>query len=372
MFPEPQRVNGTRFSCGGNIGYMSKVALVAGGSGFIGSHLCERLIDFGYSVVAVDNFITGTRENVAHLTDDDRFQLIEMDAADVSLLDQRFDLVFHLASPASPIFYMKYPIETMHSGSSVTEALLELSRRDNARFVVASTSEVYGDPLEHPQKESYLGNVSSIGPRSVYDEAKRYAEALTMAYRRSFGVNTGIVRIFNTYGPRMGYNDGRVLPAFIGAALSGEPLPVHGDGLQTRSFCFVSDLVRGLLSMASSNEVGPINLGNDSERSLLTVVEEVARLSRSDSAIRYLPRPIDDPQRRRPDLTLAKKALGWVPLVSFEEGLALTIQWYAEDRTRRIADQAVDLSAKASARSIRSICPNDGLERSPENYQITR
>lgn len=319
----------------------TKRALVAGGSGFIGSHLCERLIDLGYLVVAVDNFITGSRENVAHVVDHERFQLIEMDAVNVGDLTQRFDLVFHLASPASPIYYMKYPLETLHSGSSVSEALLELTRRDGARFIVASTSEIYGDPREHPQKESYWGNVSSIGPRSVYDEAKRYAEALTMAFRRSFGVNTGIVRIFNTYGPRMGFEDGRVIPAFIGAALAGNPLPMHGDGLQTRSFCYVDDLVKGLLSMAFSEEQGPINLGNDSERTLLSIVEDVIRLTGSASPIEYLPRPVDDPQRRRPDLSLAKRVLDWAPEVTFEEGLTTTIRWYAEQRASRSGEESV-------------------------------
>jgi len=316
-----------------------KWALIAGGGGFIGSHLCDRLLDLDYSVVAVDNFITGSWENVVHLAGDERFQLEEMDAVNVGDLAQRFDLVFHLASPASPVYYIMYPLETLHSGSSVSEALLELARRDGARFIVASTSEIYGDPLEHPQKESYWGNVSSIGPRSVYDEAKRYAEALTMAYHRSFGVNTGIVRIFNTYGPRMGSEDGRVIPAFIGAALAGRPIPLHGDGLQTRSFCFVDDLVEGLLSMALSEEQGPINLGNDSERTLLSLVEDTIRLTGSASAIEHLPRPVDDPQRRCPDLSLAKKVLDWHPQVNFEEGLTATIRWYAEQRASRSSEE---------------------------------
>jgi dTDP-glucose 4,6-dehydratase len=325
---------------GGNVGNVGKKwALIAGGGGFIGSHLCDRLLDLDYSVVAVDNFITGSWENVVHLAGDERFQLEEMDAVNVGDLAQRFDLVFHLASPASPVYYIMYPLETLHSGSSVSEALLELARRDGARFIVASTSEIYGDPLEHPQKESYWGNVSSIGPRSVYDEAKRYAEALTMAYHRSLGVNTGIVRIFNTYGPRMGSEDGRVIPAFIGAALAGRPIPLHGDGLQTRSFCFVDDLVEGLLSMALSEEQGPINLGNDSERTLLSVVEDTIRLTGSASAIEYLPRPVDDPQRRRPDLSLAKKVLDWHPQVNFEEGLTATIRWYAEQRASRSSEE---------------------------------
>jgi dTDP-glucose 4,6-dehydratase len=314
-------------------------ALIAGGGGFIGSHLCDRLLALGYSVVAVDNFITGSLENVTHLAANERFQLKVMDAINVGEIDQRFDLVFHLASPASPVYYVKYPLETLHSGSSVSEALLRLAQRDGARFVVASTSEIYGDPLEHPQKESYWGNVSSIGPRSVYDEAKRYAEALTMAFHRSMGVNTGIVRIFNTYGPRMGSEDGRVIPAFIGAALLGKPLPVHGDGLQTRSFCYVDDLVEGLVRMALCDDRGPVNLGNDSERSLLSIVEDIIRLTGSASLIEYLPRPVDDPQRRRPDLSLAREVLGWGPLVGFEEGLAETVRWYTEHLTSRSGDE---------------------------------
>jgi len=314
-------------------------ALVAGGSGFIGSHLCDRLLGLGYSVIAVDNFLTGSWENVAHLAEDERFQLKVMDAVDVGDLSQQFDLVFHLASPASPIYYVKYPIETLHSGSSVSEALLKLADRDGARFVVASTSEIYGDPLEHPQKESYWGNVSSIGPRSVYDEAKRYAEALTMAFHRSMGVNTGIVRIFNTYGPRMGSEDGRVIPAFIGAALQGKPVPVHGDGLQTRSFCYVDDLVEGLIRMALSDDQGPINLGNDSERTLLSLVEDIIRLTGSASLVEHLPRPVDDPQRRRPDLSLAREVLDWGPRIGFEEGLTATVQWYVDQLASRSGEE---------------------------------
>lgn len=317
----------------------SRWALIAGGGGFIGSHLADRLLDLNYSVVAVDNFLTGSWENIAHLSDNEHFELEVMDAVNVGDLTQKFDLVFHLASPASPVYYIKYPVETLHSGSSVSEALLRLAARDGARFVVASTSEIYGDPLEHPQRESYWGNVSSIGPRSVYDEAKRYAEALTMAFHRSFGVNTGIVRIFNTYGPRMAADDGRVIPAFINAALAGKPLPIHGDGLQTRSFCYVDDLVEGLLRMAFSGDHGPINLGNDAERTLLSVVKDTIRLSSSASSIEHLPRPVDDPQRRRPDLSLAREVLGWGPRVSFEQGLATTIRWYVDELASRAGEE---------------------------------
>jgi dTDP-glucose 4,6-dehydratase len=331
----------------------TRCALIAGGGGFIGSHLCDRLLDLDYSVVAVDNFLTGSRENVAHLKAHKRFQLKVMDATNVDGLSQRFDLVFHLASPASPVHYIRHPLETLHSGSVVTEALLRLARRDGARFVVASTSEIYGDPLEHPQKESYWGNVSPIGPRSVYDEAKRFGEALTMAFRRSFEVDTGIVRIFNTYGPRMASDDGRVIPAFIGAALEGKPLPLHGDGLQTRSFCYVDDLVEGLLCMAFSQDQGPINIGNDSERTLLSVVQHTIKLSGSASSIEYLPRTVDDPQRRRPDLTLAREVLGWGPRVSFEEGLKATIGWFAEQFV-----------------SVGGARAGDGLYRAPENHEV--
>jgi dTDP-glucose 4,6-dehydratase len=316
-----------------------RYALIAGGGGFIGSHLCDRLLELDYSVVAVDNFITGTWQNVAHLAGNERFQLKVMDAVDVGELSQSFDLVFHLASPASPVFYSKYPLETLHSGSSATEALLNVARRDGARFVVASTSEIYGDPMEHPQKESYWGNVSSIGPRSVYDEAKRYAEALTMAFHRSFRVNTGIVRIFNTYGPRMGSDDGRVIPAFISAALAGKPIPIHGNGLQTRSFCYVDDLVEGLVRMAASEDQGPINLGNDSERTLLSLAQDTVRLTGSASTIEFLPRPVHDPQRRRPDLSLAKEVLAWGPYVDFEEGLATTVKWYADQRAASLNEK---------------------------------
>lgn len=306
-----------------------KRALVAGGSGFLGSHLADRLLGDGWQVVALDNLLTGRRENVAHLLDDERFELIERDAAEALDVPGRFDLVLHFASPASPPHYMAHPIETLHAGSVATEALLEVARRDGARFLVASTSEVYGDPHVHPQVESYWGNVNPNGPRSVYDEAKRYAEAITAAYRRSFGVDTAMVRIFNTYGPRMDPDDGRAVPAFIKAALNGDALPLHGDGSQTRSLTYVDDLVRGILLLAFSGHPGPVNLGNPREQTLLEIAELVIRLADSDSDIVLQPRPTDDPERRQPDISLARELLGWQPEVTAEQGLRATIKWFA-------------------------------------------
>lgn len=303
-------------------------ALIAGGSGFLGSHLSEHLLERGFAVVAVDNFITGRRDNVAHLIGNPDFSVVEIDVVEAMSIPGRFDLVMHFASPASPPHYMRHPIETLHSGSRATEALLNVAQRDNARFVLASTSEVYGDPLVHPQTESYWGNVNPNGPRSVYDEAKRYAEAITAAYRRSFEVNTGIVRIFNTYGPRMDPNDGRAVPAFIGAGLRGEPLPLHGDGTQTRSLCFVSDLIEGILAFAMTDHSGPVNIGNPREQSLREIAELIVKLTGGTSAIVEKPRPIDDPQRRQPDISLALSTLDWKPLVGAEEGLARTIEWF--------------------------------------------
>ena len=303
-------------------------ALVAGGSGFLGSHLCERLLEHGYEVVAADSFITGYAGNVAHLLPNPDFRLIEIDVANARQIEGRFDLVLHFASPASPPHYMRFPLETLHAGSVATEELLEVARRDNGRFIMASTSEVYGDPHEHPQTESYWGNVNPNGPRSVYDEAKRYAEALTAAYRRSFGVDTGIVRIFNTYGPRMDPNDGRAVPAFVMAGLRGDPLPLHGDGSQTRSLTYVSDLVEGILAMAFSDHAGPINLGNPREQSLIEIATLIVELTGGKSEITMQPRPVDDPERRQPDISLARAALGWEPVIGAEEGLARTVDWF--------------------------------------------
>lgn len=304
-------------------------ALVAGGSGFVGSHLCDELLDRGWEVVALDSLITGRRPNVEHLADHPAFSLVERDAAEALDVDGRFDLVLHFASPASPPHYMAHPIATLHAGSNATEALLEVARRDGARFVLASTSEVYGDPLVHPQPESYWGNVNPNGPRSVYDEAKRYAEALTAAYRRTFGVNTGMVRIFNTYGPRMDPNDGRAVPAFIMAGLSGQDLPLHGDGTQTRSLTYVKDLVRGILLLADSDYGDPVNLGNPREQTLREIAELIIELTGGRSGIVAHPRPTDDPGRRRPDITLARSLLSWEPTMSAEEGLRITVDWFA-------------------------------------------
>lgn len=308
-------------------------ALVAGGAGFVGSHLVDRLLEDGCEVVVIDDFITGRRSNIAHLASRSDVEVIEADACTATELDMRFDEVYHLASPASPPHYMAHPIETLHAGSNATEALLEVARRDGARFLLASTSEVYGDPLEHPQTESYWGNVNPNGPRSVYDEAKRYAEALTAAYRRSFDVSTAIVRIFNTYGPRIDPDDGRAVPAFIKAALAGAPLPLHGDGAQTRSLTYVDDLVDGIVRLVRSEHSGPVNLGNPREMTLRELAELIIRLTGSSSAIELKPRPEDDPSRRRPDITLATQLLGWTPRVSAEQGLAATINWFKEHET---------------------------------------
>ncbi|RFA08429.1 hypothetical protein B7R54_03720 [Subtercola boreus] len=307
---------------------MPKTALVAGGAGFVGSHLCERLLADGYRVVAVDNYITGNRSNIEHLLADENFTLLEIDAETAESIDETFELVLHFASPASPPRYLAHPIETLHAGSTVTEALLNVARRDGARFIVASTSEVYGDPHVHPQVEEYWGNVSSTGPRSVYDEAKRYAEAITFAYRRYFETNTGVVRLFNTYGPRMDLDDGRAIPAFAKAALKNLPIPLHGDGSQTRSLCYIDDQVDGILRLAASDEPGPINIGNPHEQTLLEIAEAVIRLSGSTSTIELHPRPVDDPERRQPDITKATELLGWTPKVDVEQGLAQTIEWF--------------------------------------------
>jgi len=303
-------------------------ALLAGAAGFIGSHLSDRLLEQGWQVVGLDNLITGRRENIAHLDGARGFEFVELDAADALTLEGPFDLVLHFASPASPPRYMAHPIETLHAGSTATEALLEVARRDGARFVLASTSEVYGDPQVHPQTEDYWGNVNPNGPRSVYDEAKRYAEAITAAYRRSFGVNAGMVRIFNTYGPRMDADDGRAVPAFIRAGLRGAPLPLHGDGSQTRSLTFVDDLVAGILAFAATDSLGPVNLGNPREQTLLEIAELIIELTGGTSQIEFHPRPVDDPSRRRPDISFARELLSWEPRVSAEEGLAATVGWY--------------------------------------------
>ena len=309
---------------------MSRV-VVAGGAGFLGSHLCDRLIERGDSVVCLDDLSTGTRENVAHLQGHDRFSLIVTDVSEkVGVADTpKLDAVCNLASPASPPAYLARPLDTLSVGSEGTRRLLELARVHGARFLMASTSEVYGDPEVHPQVESYRGNVDPTGPRSVYDEAKRFAEALTMAMHRTHGVNVGIARIFNTYGPRLSPGDGRVVSNFIVQALRGEPLTVYGDGSQTRSLCFVEDEIEGLLALLDSSLVGPVNIGNPDEWSMLDLAHFVLEVTGSPSDIAFAPLPIDDPTRRCPDITLARQELGWEPKIGLREGIERTIDYFA-------------------------------------------
>ncbi|MEE2749796.1 MAG: UDP-glucuronic acid decarboxylase family protein [Myxococcota bacterium] len=304
--------------------------LITGGAGFVGSHLCERLLDDGHEVIALDNYITGSPQNISHLLDREHFQLVEADASKALPIDGTLDRIFHLASPASPIDYVQLPFETLYAGSDATRLCLERAQADGARFLMASTSEVYGDPAIHPQVESYFGNVNPIGPRSVYDEAKRYAEALTMAFHRYHGVETRIVRIFNTYGPRMRSNDGRVIPAFCCQALEGRPLTVFGDGHQTRSFCYVSDLVDGIVRLMESNLTEPCNVGNPTERSMLDLAQIINDTTNNQAGMVHKPLPVDDPTRRRPDISRAQKELGWSPKVSLEEGLAPTLAFFAK------------------------------------------
>ncbi|GGP72077.1 UDP-glucuronic acid decarboxylase family protein [Saccharothrix coeruleofusca] len=296
-------------------------AVVTGGAGFLGSHVCEALLRRGTRVVCVDDFRTGSPDNLRVLREDSRFGLVRADVAVPLDVLGEVDLVLHLACPASPVDYLRMPVETLRSGGFGTYHALELARRKGARVVVASTSEVYGDPLEHPQTESYWGNVNPIGPRSVYDEAKRFGEAMTMAFRREHGVDAALVRIFNTYGPRMRTDDGRLVPTFLRQALAGEPLTVHGDGSQTRSLCYVDDLVRGLLAMAHSEHPGPVNLGNPEEVTVLEVARKVIEVTGSSSAIRHVEAMEDDPKRRRPDISRARELLGWEPEVPLAEGL---------------------------------------------------
>lgn len=306
--------------------------LISGAAGFIGSHLCERLVNEGHEVTGIDNLITGSRQNLQAIEGRPGFRLIVGDVARPEVLAKakgRFDAILHLASLASPRDYLDHPIETLLSGSAATHALLDLARDQGARFLLTSTSEVYGDPLVHPQVEDYWGNVNPIGPRSCYDESKRYAEAATMAYHRVHGLRTNIARIFNTYGPRMQLSDGRVVPAFLDQALRGEPITVFGDGTQTRSFCYVSDMVEGLIRLSASEEREPVNLGNPDERTMLEFAEIIKRLTGSSSPIVYRPLPQDDPRRRRPDIARAKEVLGWEPSVPLEEGLRMTAEYFA-------------------------------------------
>ncbi|HEV7899687.1 MAG TPA: UDP-glucuronic acid decarboxylase family protein [Planosporangium sp.] len=307
--------------------------LVTGGAGFVPSHLVDALLARGADVVAVDNFVTGSKENVAHLAEHPRFTLIEADVseplpADVEALATRFDAIMHFASPASPTDFAHIPVEILRVGSVATLQLLERAVADRARFIMASTSEAYGDPLVHPQPETYWGNVNPIGVRSVYDEAKRFAEAATMAYHRFHGLDVGIVRIFNTYGPRMRPDDGRAIPTFISQALRGEPITVHGTGAQTRSVCYVDDLVRGIVALLDSGETGPVNCGTEHEMTMRELAETIVGLIGSSSEITYVPRPADDPEKRRPDLTRARTLLGYEPTVGPEDGLRRTIDYF--------------------------------------------
>ncbi|GAA4186307.1 GDP-mannose 4,6-dehydratase [Streptosporangium oxazolinicum] len=305
--------------------------VVTGGAGFVGSHLCERLLAEGAEVVCLDNFLTGSPRNVEHLVGLPAFRLVECDVTDLVHVPGAVDLVLHLASAASPVDYLRHPIETLKAGSLGTLHALGLAREKDARLVLASTSEVYGDPLEHPQRETYWGNVNPVGPRSVYDEAKRFAEALTTAYRTRHGVDTAIVRIFNTYGPRMRPYDGRAIPTFVRQALRGEPITVAGDGGQTRSVCYVDDTVEGILALAGGELTGPVNIGNPTELTVLALAETVRRLTGSESPIRFVGRPVDDPEVRRPDISLAVSALGWRPEVDVIEGLRRTVTWFTRE-----------------------------------------
>ena len=306
---------------------------MTGGAGFLGSHLCEALLDAGSEVLCMDNFITGTPVNVLHLQEHPRFRLIRCDVTDFVHVPGEVDLVLHFASPASPIDYLKLPIHTLKVGAIGTWHALGLAKDKGARFVLASTSEVYGDPEVHPQPESYWGHVNPIGPRGVYDEGKRYGEALTTAYRCSEDVDTGIVRIFNTYGPRMRPHDGRAIPTFIRQALRDEPLTLAGDGLQTRSVCYVDDLVAGILAFAGSAHPGPVNIGNPDEMTVRRIAEDIVAASGSRSEIVSIDRPVDDPQVRRPDTALAEELLGWRPLVPWEKGLERTVAWFRDEAT---------------------------------------
>jgi dTDP-glucose 4,6-dehydratase len=302
--------------------------LVTGGAGFLGSHLCDRLLAEGHEVIAMDNFVTGNPRNLAHLERDRRFHFVEHNVTKFISIDGEIDAVLHFASPASPIDYLELPIQTLKVGSLGTHNALGLALAKGARFLLASTSEVYGDPLVHPQPETYWGNVNPIGPRGVYDEAKRFAEAMTMAYHRAHDVQTRIVRIFNTYGERMRVRDGRVVPALIGQALAGEPMTVFGDGSQTRSFCYVTDLIDGVYRLLLSEEVEPVNVGNPAELSVLEFARTIRRLTGTTSEIVFRPLPVDDPKVRQPDITRAREKLGWEPTVPLEEGLIRTIDYF--------------------------------------------
>jgi dTDP-glucose 4,6-dehydratase len=309
--------------------------LVTGGAGFLGSHLCDRLLAEGHTVIAMDNLITGSTDNIAHLAGHGRFQFIHHNVTNYIYVQGPLDAVLHFASPASPIDYLELPIQTLKVGSLGTHNALGLAMAKGARFLLASTSEVYGDPLVHPQREDYWGNVNPIGPRGVYDEAKRFAEAITMAYHRYHHLDTRIVRIFNCFGPRMRMNDGRVVPNFIKQALQGEALTVYGDGSQTRSFCYVSDLIEGIHRLLMSQEVEPVNIGNPKELTIRQFAEQINALTGNAAGIRYEPLPKDDPKQRRPDISKARQSLGWEPQVALEEGLEKTVPWFTDKLARR-------------------------------------
>lgn len=306
------------------------VSVVTGAAGFLGSHLVDLLIARGHKVIGIDNLVTGTINNIAHLYGNPNFKFIKQDVTEFIYLAEPVDYVWHFASPASPVDYLELPIQTLKVGSLGTHKALGLAKHKGARFLLASTSEVYGDPLVHPQNENYWGNVNPVGPRGCYDEAKRFAEALAMAYYREHGVQIRIARIFNTYGPRMRMNDGRVVPAFISQALKNKPLTVFGDGSQTRSFCFYTDLIDGIYRLMMSDLVEPVNLGNPTEITILELAKEVIRLTGSRSRLVYKPLPKDDPKQRQPDITRAKKYLGWVPKVTLAEGLQKTIEYFKD------------------------------------------
>lgn len=305
-----------------------KRILITGGAGFLGSHLCDRFIAEGMEVIAMDNLITGNVENIEHLFSNDNFTFVKHDVTEYTWVRGELDYILHFASPASPIDYLKLPIQTLKVGAMGTHKILGLAKEKNARFLCASTSEVYGDPLIHPQTEDYWGNVNPIGFRGVYDEAKRFMEAMTMAYHRYHNLDTRIIRIFNTYGPRMRLNDGRVLPALVGQALTGKPMTVFGDGSQTRSFCYVSDLVEGIYRLLMSNETMPVNIGNPAEITILEFAKEIQKHIETKSEIIFEPLPQDDPKVRQPDITRAREILGWEPKVGREEGLKTTIEYF--------------------------------------------
>ena len=303
-------------------------AVVTGGAGFLGSHLCDRLLGEGWRVIAIDNLITGSPDNIAHLVGNPEFRFIRQNVSEFIFVPGTVGFVFHFASPASPIDYLEHPIPTLKVGALGTHNSLGLAKDKNAKFLLASTSECYGDPLVHPQNEDYWGNVNPIGPRGVYDEAKRFAEAMTMAYHRFHGMDTKIVRIFNTYGPRMRLRDGRVVPAFISQALNNEPLTIFGDGSQTRSFCYVSDLIEGIFRLAMSEGHGPVNIGNPVEMTIKQFAEKILEITGATAGVAYRELPIDDPKVRQPDITRARTLLGWEPRVDFDQGIRVTIDYF--------------------------------------------